>query len=56
MLVDFAIVDGPELEQALLLVGWTRHAVNEFTVHDLETGQRVGTVPTPGVGALRRPV
>jgi prolyl oligopeptidase len=52
VLTDFAILDGPELERPLLVVGWTRHAVNEITVHDLETGDRVGTVPTPGVGSI----
>uniref|UniRef100_A0AAU2K3G5 prolyl oligopeptidase n=1 Tax=Streptomyces sp. NBC_00049 TaxID=2903617 RepID=A0AAU2K3G5_9ACTN len=52
VLTDFAILDGPELERPRLLVGWTRHAVNEVTVHDLETGERLGTVPTPGVGSL----
>lgn len=52
VLTDFAILDGPELDRPRLLVGWTRHAVNEITVHDLETGDRLGTVPTPGVGAI----
>ncbi|MET9320196.1 prolyl oligopeptidase family serine peptidase [Streptomyces sp. NPDC003038] len=52
VLTDFAILDGPELDRPRLLVGWTRHAVNEVTVHDLETGERLGAVPTPGVGSL----
>lgn len=52
VLVDFAILDGPELRRPLLLVGWLRHAASEITVHDLETGERVGAVPTPGVGSL----
>ncbi|MFF2149307.1 prolyl oligopeptidase family protein [Kitasatospora sp. NPDC058190] len=52
VLTDFAILDGPELDRPRLLVCWTRHAVNELTVHDLETGERLGTVPTPGVGAI----
>ncbi|MEV4625689.1 prolyl oligopeptidase family serine peptidase [Micromonospora sp. NPDC049523] len=52
VLSDFAILDGPELDRPRLLVGWTRHAVNEVTVHDLETGERLDTVPTPGVGAI----
>ncbi|MBM7856503.1 prolyl oligopeptidase [Lentzea nigeriaca] len=52
VLTDFAILDGPELDRARLLVTWTRHAVNEITVHDLKTGDLLGTVPTPGVGSV----
>jgi prolyl oligopeptidase len=52
VLTDFAILDGPELDRPRLLVGWTRHAAGEVTVHDLETGDRLGTVPVPGVGSL----
>ncbi|TDB99461.1 S9 family peptidase [Micromonospora fluostatini] len=52
VLSDFAILDGPELDRPRLLVGWTRHAVNDVTVHDLATGERLGTVPLPGVGAI----
>jgi prolyl oligopeptidase len=52
VLTDFAILDGPELERPVLLAGWTRHAISEITVHDLETGERVGEVPTPGLGSV----
>lgn len=52
VLRDFAILDGSHLEHPLLLAGWTRHAVSEITVHDLGTGERVGTVPTPGLGSI----
>jgi prolyl oligopeptidase len=52
VLTDFAILDGPELERPVLLAGWTRHAISEITVHDLETGERTGTVPTPGLGSI----
>jgi prolyl oligopeptidase len=52
VLTDFAILDGPELERPVLLAGWTRHAISEITVHDLETGERVGEVPTPGLGSI----
>ncbi|MER5622310.1 prolyl oligopeptidase family serine peptidase [Streptosporangium sp. NPDC002544] len=34
-----------------LLVGWTRHAVGEISVHDLATGERRGLVPLPGLGS-----
>ncbi|MGI5287955.1 prolyl oligopeptidase family serine peptidase [Nonomuraea polychroma] len=50
VLSDFAILD--DLERPVMLVGWTRHAVSEITVHDLETGERVGEVPTPGLGTI----
>jgi prolyl oligopeptidase len=36
----------------VLLAGWTRHAVSQITVHDLETGEQLGAVPTPGVGSV----
>ncbi|MGI8336340.1 prolyl oligopeptidase family serine peptidase [Actinomadura scrupuli] len=52
VLTDFAVLDGPELERPVLLAGWTRHAISEITVHDLETGERTGTVPTPGLGSI----
>jgi prolyl oligopeptidase len=36
----------------VLLASWTRHAVGEVTVHDLETGERIGDVSMPGLGSL----
>lgn len=52
VLSDFAILDGPELDRPVLLAGWTRHAISEISVHDLATGERIGTVPTPGLGSI----
>ncbi|MGH3388934.1 MAG: prolyl oligopeptidase family serine peptidase, partial [Actinomadura sp.] len=52
VLTDFAILDGPELPDPVLLAGWSRHAISEITVHDLATGERRGTVPTPGLGSI----
>lgn len=49
VLSDFAILD--DLDRPVLLAGWTRHAISEITVHDLATGERLGTVPTPGLGS-----
>jgi prolyl oligopeptidase len=49
---DFVILDGPDLRRPVLLVGWTRHAISEIGVHDLETGTRLGTVPLPGLGSV----
>ncbi|MFD0902763.1 prolyl oligopeptidase family serine peptidase [Actinomadura sediminis] len=50
VLSDFAILDG--MDRPRLLAGWTRHAISEITVHDLETGERLGEVPTPGLGSI----
>ncbi|MGW0485101.1 prolyl oligopeptidase family serine peptidase [Nonomuraea sp. NPDC003214] len=50
VLADFAILD--DLERPVMLVSWTRHAISEITVHDLETGERLGEVPTPGLGTI----
>jgi prolyl oligopeptidase len=50
VLRGYAILDGPELARPVLLANWTRHALSEITVHDLETGEAVGTVPLPGLG------
>ncbi|MFI7702373.1 prolyl oligopeptidase family protein [Nonomuraea sp. NPDC049480] len=50
VLSDFAILD--DLERPIMLVGWTRHALSEITIHDLETGERLGEVPTPGLGTI----
>ncbi|MDX6206939.1 MAG: prolyl oligopeptidase [Frankiales bacterium] len=46
VLDDFAILDD------LLLVGRTRHAVSELSVHDLADGGFLRAVPLPGVGAM----
>ena len=50
VLSGYAILDGAELDRPVLLVGWTRHALSEITVHDLATGERAGQVPLPGLG------
>ncbi|GAA2900160.1 prolyl oligopeptidase family serine peptidase [Streptosporangium fragile] len=50
VLTDFAILD--DLDRPVMLVGWTRHAISEISVHDLVTGERIGEVPTPGLGAI----
>ncbi|REE95701.1 prolyl oligopeptidase family serine peptidase [Thermomonospora umbrina] len=52
VLTDYVVLDGPELERPRLLAGWTRHAISEITVHDLATGERIGEVPTPGLGTI----
>ncbi|MFC5728525.1 MULTISPECIES: prolyl oligopeptidase family serine peptidase [Nocardioides] len=51
-LTDFAILDGPELPRPLLLVGRIRQAASEIHVHDLRSGEWLGTVPLPGLGSV----
>ncbi|GII55590.1 prolyl endopeptidase [Planotetraspora thailandica] len=50
VLSDFAILD--DLPEPVMLVGWTRHAISEISVHALESGQRTGMVPVPGLGTI----
>ena len=52
VLTGYAILDGPELGRPVLLASWARHALSEITVHDLETGERLGQVPLPGPGTV----
>jgi prolyl oligopeptidase len=52
VLRGYAILDGPELARPVLLASWTRHALSEITVHDLDTGKQVGAVPQPGMGTV----
>src|SRR5579863_2407008 len=55
VLQGYAILDGPELDQPVLLACWTRHALSEITVHDLATGGLLGQVPLPGLGTAGGP-
>ena len=50
VLEGYAILDGGP--RPVLFVVWTRHAISEITVHDLATGERIGTVPLPGPGSV----
>jgi prolyl oligopeptidase len=52
VLRGYAVLDGPELAQPVLVASWTRHAVSEMTVHDLVSGSRLGSVPLPGLGTV----
>jgi prolyl oligopeptidase len=59
VLEGYVILDGPELGSGVLLCTWTRHAVGEVSVHDLQTGERtggpggdLGMVPLPGLGSI----
>jgi prolyl oligopeptidase len=50
VLDDHAILD--ELDQPVVVAAWTRHAISELTVHDLATGDRIGTLDLPGLGSV----
>jgi prolyl oligopeptidase len=52
VLRGYAILDGSSLDRPVLLASWTRHALSEITVHDLETGSPLGRVPLPGLGTV----
>ncbi len=52
VLEGYAVLDGTELTNPVLLCAWTRHAISEVTVHDLATGDRAGAVPLPGLGTV----
>ena len=53
VLEDFAVLDDAALgDRPLLLAAWTRHTVSEVTIHDLDTGERLGEVPLPGLGSV----
>ncbi|MFZ0322789.1 MAG: prolyl oligopeptidase family serine peptidase [Actinomycetes bacterium] len=52
VLEGWAILDGDEVDEPVLLVAWTRHAVGEITRHHLSTGEQVGVVPLPGLGTV----
>ncbi len=48
----YAILDGSELPEPLMLVSWTRHAVSEISIHKLETGEPIGEIELPGIGTV----
>ncbi|HEX6197972.1 MAG TPA: prolyl oligopeptidase family serine peptidase [Jiangellaceae bacterium] len=50
VLEDFAILD--ELDEPLLAVSWTRHALAEISTHDLASGARTGALDLPGLGTI----
>ena len=56
VLDGYAILDGPEIMRPLLLVSRTRHVVSELSVHDLDTGALIRTIPLPGAGTIGGPV
>ena len=54
VLTGLAILDGPGLEQPVLLVAAARHAISEVRVHDLAFGDQIGQLDLPGLGTVGR--
>ena len=52
VLTDFAVLDGAELSEPLLIASRTRHAIAEITVHALATGARTAELSLPGLGSV----
>lgn len=52
VLDGFAILDGEELVEPIMLVSWTRHAIGQITIHNLATGEKIGEIELPGVGTV----
>jgi prolyl oligopeptidase len=55
VLSDYAILDGEDLDQPVLVAAWTRHAISDITVHDLVTGEQTGRLAVPGPGGTGGP-
>jgi prolyl oligopeptidase len=55
VLESFAVLDGAELPQPVLLVSRTRHGIAELALHDFE-GAFIEDVPLPGAGTIGGPV
>lgn len=56
VLDGFALLDGDELDESLLLVARTRHGVSELTLHRAADGALVQPIALPGAGTLSGPV
>lgn len=52
VLTDYAILDGPELDEPVLLAARSRHAISEITAHDLLTGGLHHVLNLPGLGSI----
>ena len=56
VLDSVAILDGPELDEDLLLVVKTRHGVGEMSLHRAADGELLAAIDLPGVGTVGGPV
>lgn len=53
VLDDCVILDGEELAAPILVVARTRHAITELSLHDADSGARLGEIPLPGIGSVQ---
>lgn len=56
VLESVALLDGPELQQAQLLVVRTAHGVATMTLHRADTGEYLRDVELPGAGTVAGPI
>lgn len=52
VLKDIAVLTDDSFRRPLLLAAWVRNAISELTLHDLHSGERVGSVRLPGRGSI----
>ncbi len=52
VLDGWAVLDGDELDESVLLVARSSHAVGGITRHKLATGEQTGVVDLPGLGTI----
>ncbi|MGH3568216.1 MAG: prolyl oligopeptidase family serine peptidase [Pseudonocardia sp.] len=53
VLDDCVILDGEQLEAPVLVVARTRHTISEVSLHDPDSGARLGEISLPGMGSVR---
>lgn len=56
VLESVAVLDGPELDEDLLLVTTTAHGVARMTLHHASDGAEIAEVPAPGAGTIAGPI
>jgi prolyl oligopeptidase len=52
VLEGWSVLDGEELDDPMLLVVRSHHAVGRIHRHQLKSGAEIGTVPMPGLGTV----
>lgn len=52
VVTGFAILDGPGVEEPVLLATRSRHAISEVSVHDLAFGDFLRQIELPGLGTV----
>ncbi|GAB3654517.1 prolyl oligopeptidase family serine peptidase [Actinocorallia lasiicapitis] len=47
-----AVVDASATDLPVIIAGWSRGGISEISIHDLSTGEEIGTIPTPSRGTV----